>query len=234
MGLKPDLIVGDFDSSRKPDADGIPVESFPSRKDYTDTMIAVMRVLDEEPDASGKIDKNIISGDYHSHDAADSNDNGADSGKCRCDDARDKADSCRANEIQIDSDAGCEYSRIDILCALGGRFDHTYANLQTLAYAAARGAVASIISDDTEIIVFDSKEIRLKNRPGWSLSVFSYSDITKGVTIRGTEYETDGITLTNDLTLGQSNLITSDEARISAEEGTLIVIRSKLRIGEHI
>ena len=45
LGIKPDLAVGDFDSSPLPDA-SVPVHQFPSRKDDTDTMLAARRALD--------------------------------------------------------------------------------------------------------------------------------------------------------------------------------------------
>ena len=44
LGLVPDLILGDFDSSPPPDTE-IPVERFPERKDDSDTMLAVRRAL---------------------------------------------------------------------------------------------------------------------------------------------------------------------------------------------
>ena len=44
-GIKPDLIVGDFDSARRPETD-IRIEQVPSRKDDTDTMIAVRHAAD--------------------------------------------------------------------------------------------------------------------------------------------------------------------------------------------
>lgn len=44
MGIRPDLIVGDFDSAPVPAA-GIPVECHPSHKDDTDMMIAVKKAL---------------------------------------------------------------------------------------------------------------------------------------------------------------------------------------------
>lgn len=44
-GLKPDLVIGDFDSAAPP-AD-VPVERAPTRKDDTDTMLAVRRALKE-------------------------------------------------------------------------------------------------------------------------------------------------------------------------------------------
>ncbi len=39
-GLKPDVIIGDFDSSEKPETDA-PIETFPVLKDDTDTMLAI-------------------------------------------------------------------------------------------------------------------------------------------------------------------------------------------------
>ncbi len=45
LGLRPDLILGDFDSAPPPDAQ-IRTERFPARKDDTDTMLAVRRALD--------------------------------------------------------------------------------------------------------------------------------------------------------------------------------------------
>lgn len=44
MGIRPDLILGDFDSAPAPDTD-IPVEKYPCRKDDTDTMLAVKKAL---------------------------------------------------------------------------------------------------------------------------------------------------------------------------------------------
>ena len=44
MQLTPDLIIGDFDSSPRPDT-GIPILEFPSHKDDTDTMLAAREAL---------------------------------------------------------------------------------------------------------------------------------------------------------------------------------------------
>ena len=44
MGIRPDLIIGDFDSAPVPEGD-VPVERHPSRKDDTDTMLAVKKAL---------------------------------------------------------------------------------------------------------------------------------------------------------------------------------------------
>lgn len=43
VGVKPDLIVGDFDSAKEPPAKGQKVKLLPAEKDVTDTMFAVMK-----------------------------------------------------------------------------------------------------------------------------------------------------------------------------------------------
>ncbi len=45
MGIRPDLIIGDFDSAPFPDST-IPTERHPVRKDDTDTMLAVRKALE--------------------------------------------------------------------------------------------------------------------------------------------------------------------------------------------
>ena len=45
MGIRPDLILGDFDSAPVPEDSDIPVERYPVRKDDTDTLLAVKKAL---------------------------------------------------------------------------------------------------------------------------------------------------------------------------------------------
>ena len=45
-GLKPDLVLGDFDSCRSPVAEDLQVETLPAEKDDTDTMHALRRALE--------------------------------------------------------------------------------------------------------------------------------------------------------------------------------------------
>ena len=46
MGIRPDLILGDYDSAPVPDG-SIPFERYPARKDDTDTMLAVKKALEK-------------------------------------------------------------------------------------------------------------------------------------------------------------------------------------------
>ncbi len=44
MGIKSDIIIGDFDSASEPETD-IPIERYPVKKDDTDTMLAIKHAL---------------------------------------------------------------------------------------------------------------------------------------------------------------------------------------------
>ncbi len=121
------------------------------------------------------------------------------------------------------------FSRIVLVCALGGRLDHALANLQTCADAAMRGAEVSILADDTEVFFLaGGGMLRLPKRDGWSLSVLAATDRASGVTITGCRYPLSDAVLTSRFPLGVSNEQTAPEASIRVAEGVLMVVRASL------
>jgi len=119
------------------------------------------------------------------------------------------------------------YDDIYILCALGGRFDHTIANVQTLKYIASLGKTAHLLGKDTEVISFKDCEKKIEPKNSAYLSVFSLSDISKGVSIRSAKYELDDYTLTDSFPIGVSNEFTGSTVSVEATEGILMVVLSK-------
>lgn len=115
---------------------------------------------------------------------------------------------------------------IVIVGGIGGRLDHTFANLQTLAYIEKHGARGHLTSENNEaFLVRDTVHIAKKD--GWYLSVFAYDQACDGVTIQGTKYEVSDASLDTAFPLGVSNEITKDQAVISVKNGTLLIILSK-------
>jgi len=167
LGVRPDLVIGDFDSYHGTTAAGIPVKRYPTRKDDTDTMAAVRYAAEQG------------------------------------------------------------FTAICLCCALGGRADHTYANYQCGVYAARRGIAFRIVSEDAAIQIVHNGALALPRREGFSLSVFSVSDRSEGVTIRGSEYDVEDAVLVNEFPIGESNAWREEMATISVREGTLAVIEAR-------
>ncbi len=170
VGIKPDLIVGDFDSLGyvPTDLTGVEIIKHNAEKDDTDTLLAVKIALEKN----------------------------------------------------------CDF--IEIYGALGGRFDHTFANIQTLKYIKDKNCEGIIISENEEIRMIKNEKIAVKKREEYSLSVFSYSLISDGVCINGVKYPMLNGTLKSSFPLGISNEIINDFATISVESGTLIVVQAKI------
>ena len=116
--------------------------------------------------------------------------------------------------------------QIVIFGGMGGRPDHEYANLQTLAYIAnhsakgylvGRGSICTIIKDDKLTFDGDAKGI---------ISVFCIGDKAEGVDLTGLKYPLKNHTLTCYYPLGVSNEFTGVPAAISVRSGMLLVIWS--------
>lgn len=168
LGVRPDLIISDFDSYNGPMDRTIPLNSFASEKDDTDTMLAMRYAVEHG------------------------------------------------------------FREVLLCCALGGRLDHTIANLQSLVFARSHGVPASLLSEDTEIIALSDGSARIPRRSGWSLSVFAADGPCRDVCISGVKYPLLDAELLPSFPLGVSNQWAAEEAVISVRSGILLIVLSRM------
>lgn len=123
---------------------------------------------------------------------------------------------------------GAGFRRFHIWGGLGGRMDHTIANIQLMGLLAQHGATGFLHGDGTVITAVCDGELAFPAHPvprsGRMVSVFSLSDVSLGVNESGLKYELHDGTLTNTMALGLSNEFRDGTAAsISVTTGTLIV-----------
>ena len=121
------------------------------------------------------------------------------------------------------------YEHIIIACALGARFDHSFANIQSMAYVAEHGGVCELLGIGEYLRTLKAGSVKLPKKEDYSLSLFSLTERCEGVCIKGSEYDCDNVTLTNSFPLGVSNKWKEDVVTVSVSEGTLLIIESKFR-----
>lgn len=119
------------------------------------------------------------------------------------------------------------YREFKLYGALGGRLDHTLANLQVLMYLSKRGLKGSIISDDVIVLAVTNDVLTLPAKEKGVFSVFTLDEKAKGVTIRYAKYEISEAVLSNDRALGISNEFVGKDVEISVINGTLLIFVSK-------
>ena len=117
---------------------------------------------------------------------------------------------------------------ITILGAMGGRFDHTFANVQVLAFINSKGARGRILSCGEEIMLAGAGEYSVARREGYSLSLFAYTPQVRGLTLRGVKYSLENGEISANFPIGISNEITAERAEISFTEGLLLIVQSRL------
>ena len=108
--------------------------------------------------------------------------------------------------------------------ALGGRLDHTIANIQTLVYLLHNKAKGYLLGRDMSATAISNGSIAFTADAIGRVSVFSISGNAQGVTISGLKYPLDNGTLAYDYPLGVSNEFIGKTARISVKDGILLVM----------
>lgn len=110
-------------------------------------------------------------------------------------------------------------------CA-GGRVDHLIANFQSMCRYSKLDAAVRLIAPEYDAYALSNGSIALPHRPaGTNVSIFCHGRKAEGVTLRGLYYPLNGYTLTCDHPLGVSNQHTEEEAKISVQSGTLLIIQ---------
>ena len=136
---------------------------------------------------------------------------------------KDDTDTILACEAAIEE--GCD--EIRLYCALGGRTDHTIANIQTLYYGRVNGVDISISDGRNEAKILYPGVYNFERRNGCYLSVLAYSEKVTGVNLKGVKYPLENAEITNFFPIGLSNEIISESAEVSFSDGVVLVIFSK-------
>lgn len=105
----------------------------------------------------------------------------------------------------------------------GGRADHTFSNIATLAYLNAYNARGFLVGKDEVATVITDGKLALPKSSRGTVSVFAYGGIAEGVTEKNLSYSLDNATLTPDFPLGVSNATTDKPGTISVKHGSLLI-----------
>ena len=106
----------------------------------------------------------------------------------------------------------------------GPRLDHTVANFQTLQFLCDRGGRGILVGRQMLVTALKNGRLSFPAGAEGTVSVFCMGPDARGVTLRGLYYPLEGGTLSVGFPLGVSNHFTGQEAEISVEDGSLLVI----------
>lgn len=126
-------------------------------------------------------------------------------------------------ELALDYAIDLKPEEIFIWCALGGRLDHTLANVFLLCKGQEKGIKTYLMDEYSEAFVLD-KEVSFANEKGKTVSLVALTPEVTGITLSGFLYSLQENTLIMGESRGISNMINDDRAVISIKKGKLLVV----------
>lgn len=129
-------------------------------------------------------------------------------------------------ELCIELSDKLKAKEIHLIGALGGRIDHTIANINLLYYIRKRGITPKIISEKEEIYIAMDEEITIYGEIGDIISILPIKNDAKGVTLNNLEYPLVDYNMEFSKPLGISNVMTDVNCSIKVKEGSIIIIKN--------
>lgn len=127
-------------------------------------------------------------------------------------------------ELALDRAKSMRYEEVYVYGGLGGRLDHTLANLQLFALFSEKGVYVTAVDESSSIVFLTGPDtFEMPAVEAGTVSVFSMCDECSGVFERGLEYELDDAVLSNRTSLGLSNELIGEAVMIGVEKGTLAI-----------
>ena len=119
-------------------------------------------------------------------------------------------------------------TEITVLGATGTRLDHVLANVNLLGIGLEEGVSIQLVDKHNCIrMISDTIEITKNEQFGDYVSVLPVKGDAKGVTLEGLKYPLKDADIPCFSSLGVSNEIKEDVAKISVKQGVLLVIESR-------
>lgn len=135
---------------------------------------------------------------------------------------KDWTDTQLAVDIAIDKGAGV----VDIIGALGNRWDHSYANVMLLYRLEKRGISARILNSNSTLLM--SKDIlEIKGRIGQVLSLLPFGGDVFIKSSHGLAYPIEDLNMTMDCPMGVSNVLERENARVKVKSGWVIGVLAR-------
>jgi thiamine pyrophosphokinase len=137
-----------------------------------------------------------------------------------------------ARKDETDTELALRYAleqkpaEIEIHGALGGRIDHTLANISLLVMTAQEGIKTKLVDGATELFVITEKE-QIGGSPGEIISLFPLTTEVKGITLEGFEYPLEKATMEIGKPYGISNRLLDNRGTITISSGYLLVVKSR-------
>lgn len=116
------------------------------------------------------------------------------------------------------------YREFHLYGAMGGRLEHTVANLQCLLYLKNKDAKAYIWDGSMMMTLIRDEAISFRQEMDGVLSVFAVGGSAEGVSEKGLKYTLTDAVIKEDFPIGISNEFIGEKAEISVRQGTLLVI----------
>jgi thiamine pyrophosphokinase len=107
---------------------------------------------------------------------------------------------------------------------MGGRTDHTLANIQTLGFIAENGGRGYLFGRGETVTVIKNGRLRFPASLSGLISVFAMGGEARGVNLRGLLYPLEDAVLAPVFPLGVSNEFAGQEAEVGVAEGRLTVL----------
>ena len=107
----------------------------------------------------------------------------------------------------------------------GKKLDHTIANIELLHFLSVHKKKVFLYTEDNKNVLFNLRngEISFKDDASGTISIFSISQKSHGVTLKNLKYTLDDYTLDSYTPLGISNEFIGKKAFVKVEKGTLLI-----------
>ncbi len=119
------------------------------------------------------------------------------------------------------------FEQFVVLGGLGGRLDHTIANLQAMSYAIDQHSSIWFLDGKNRATMRNPGTISIDEIHGSKISLMAFTDYCEGVSIQGVKYPLENDLLDHSFPLGISNEFLEKKIEVSHKSGKLLIILSQ-------